>query len=230
MDRTDLVCLNNRHYDPATGTFLSVDPLVVRTAEPYIYGAANPITFSDPTGLDPDTAAWVRHRAEEDDGDYPSPKDSVAKSTNNGCTYSSSRWGCDTRTDKKGPEYLPYVPPPGWEHRPYDVLNEAARPVSKLLGDISDASGGLGVGCTVLSLAAGVGAACVGPAFGVSAVTGVGEVIALVVEGDERAPCKAAVVSVEAILPGPVGADRVGKAFLALTRSVFGFGAGAGCG
>lgn len=54
---TDLACcliyLNNRHYEPTTGTFLSVDPLVALTGEPYIYGAANPVTYSDPLGLDP---------------------------------------------------------------------------------------------------------------------------------------------------------------------------------
>ena len=43
--------LNNRHYDPSTGVFVSVDPLVTMTGEPYIYGSANPITISDPSGL-----------------------------------------------------------------------------------------------------------------------------------------------------------------------------------
>ena len=51
-DTTGLNYLNNRHYDPTTGTFLSVDPLVTVTGEPYIYGGANPVTYSDPTGLD----------------------------------------------------------------------------------------------------------------------------------------------------------------------------------
>jgi RHS repeat-associated protein len=48
-----LVYLNNRHYDPATGVFLSVDPLVAKTRAPCISGAANPATTSDPDGLDP---------------------------------------------------------------------------------------------------------------------------------------------------------------------------------
>ena len=48
-----LVFLNNRHYDPTTGVFISVDPLVTTTGEPYIYGAANPIYYSDPTGETP---------------------------------------------------------------------------------------------------------------------------------------------------------------------------------
>ena len=45
--------LNNRHYDPTTGVFVSVDPLVTLTGQPYVYGAANPVTYSDPDGLCP---------------------------------------------------------------------------------------------------------------------------------------------------------------------------------
>jgi uncharacterized protein RhaS with RHS repeats len=43
--------LNNRYYDPQTGIFLAVDPLVAQTGDPYLYAAGNPTTFSDPTGL-----------------------------------------------------------------------------------------------------------------------------------------------------------------------------------
>ena len=50
--------LNNRHYDPTTGVFVSVDPLVSKTMQPYVYGAANPVTYSDPTGLCPFTGCW----------------------------------------------------------------------------------------------------------------------------------------------------------------------------
>ena len=50
--------LNNRYYDSATGVFLSVDPLVSGTGEPYLYASGNPSTLSDPSGLCPtDTAA-----------------------------------------------------------------------------------------------------------------------------------------------------------------------------
>lgn len=91
-------------------------------------------------------------------------------------------------------------------------------------------TGLIGVSCALTGVFFAPAAACAPPAFSLSASTGVGEVVALFVEGDERAPCKTAVVSVEAILPGPVGADRVGDALFAVTRSVFGVGAGAGCG
>ncbi|MEK7411770.1 MAG: RHS repeat-associated core domain-containing protein, partial [Planctomycetota bacterium] len=50
---TGLNYLNNRYHDPTLGVFLSVDPLVSVTGEPYIYASGNPTTLSDPTGLDP---------------------------------------------------------------------------------------------------------------------------------------------------------------------------------
>ena len=50
--------LNNRYHDPALASFLSVDPLVTTTGEPYIYGSANPTTLSDPSGLCPYTGCW----------------------------------------------------------------------------------------------------------------------------------------------------------------------------
>ena len=53
-DLSGLAYLNNRYHDPTTNQFISVDPLVTTTGEPYIYGAANPITYSDPDGL----CAW----------------------------------------------------------------------------------------------------------------------------------------------------------------------------
>lgn len=47
------VFLNNRYYDPGLGQFTSVDPLVGKTGTPYLYGAGNPPTLSDPSGLCP---------------------------------------------------------------------------------------------------------------------------------------------------------------------------------
>lgn len=43
--------LIGRYYDPATGQFLSVDPDVLQTGEPYSYASADPVNSSDPTGL-----------------------------------------------------------------------------------------------------------------------------------------------------------------------------------
>jgi RHS repeat-associated protein len=56
-DTTGLTYLNARYYDPTLGRFLSPDPLLKpgdpRTLDPYRYGDNNPITFTDPTGLEP---------------------------------------------------------------------------------------------------------------------------------------------------------------------------------
>ena len=40
-----------RYYDPATGQFLSVDPLVAATEQPYSYAGNNPVNVTDPSGL-----------------------------------------------------------------------------------------------------------------------------------------------------------------------------------
>jgi len=45
------VFLNNRYHDPTLGHFISVDPLVGKTGQPYLYGDGNPSTLSDPSGL-----------------------------------------------------------------------------------------------------------------------------------------------------------------------------------
>jgi hypothetical protein len=43
--------LVDRYYDPQTGQFLSVDPLVDETGEPYAYAADDPVDNTDPSGL-----------------------------------------------------------------------------------------------------------------------------------------------------------------------------------
>lgn len=51
--------LNNRHYQPTFGEFISPDPLAdpsnPATLNRYTYSRANPISLSDPSGLRPDT-------------------------------------------------------------------------------------------------------------------------------------------------------------------------------
>ncbi|MFE0040333.1 RHS repeat-associated core domain-containing protein [Streptomyces sp. NPDC059015] len=52
---TGLTHIGAREYDPTIGQFISVDPLLEldkhQTLNGYTYGAQNPVTFSDPTGL-----------------------------------------------------------------------------------------------------------------------------------------------------------------------------------
>jgi RHS repeat-associated protein len=50
-DPTGLIYLINRYYDPGTGQFLSVDPAVSQTGQPYAYAAGNPVNTTDPDGL-----------------------------------------------------------------------------------------------------------------------------------------------------------------------------------
>ena len=60
-DPTGLIYLRARYYDPASGQFLTVDPLVDTTRNPYGYTGGNPLQFVDPLGLDwwEDSGDWV---------------------------------------------------------------------------------------------------------------------------------------------------------------------------
>jgi hypothetical protein len=46
-----LFYLRARYYDPSTGQFISRDPAVASTREPYAYVADNPLNSTDPSGL-----------------------------------------------------------------------------------------------------------------------------------------------------------------------------------
>jgi RHS repeat-associated protein len=52
-DPTGLIYLISRYYDPSTGQFLSVDPDVSDTGDPYGYTAGDPVNETDPTGARP---------------------------------------------------------------------------------------------------------------------------------------------------------------------------------
>jgi RHS repeat-associated protein len=49
-DPDGLIYLVNRYYDPATGQFMSVDPDLAQTQQPYQYTGDNPVNETDPTG------------------------------------------------------------------------------------------------------------------------------------------------------------------------------------
>jgi RHS repeat-associated protein len=48
---SSLQYLRARFYDPATGQFITQDPAVGVTHEPYLYAGDNPMRFTDPSGL-----------------------------------------------------------------------------------------------------------------------------------------------------------------------------------
>jgi hypothetical protein len=41
----------NRYYDPTTGSFVSVDPNVIETGQPFSYSNDDPVNATDPLGL-----------------------------------------------------------------------------------------------------------------------------------------------------------------------------------
>jgi RHS repeat-associated protein len=49
-NETGLIYLRARYYDPATDQFISRDPLVGQTREPYAYVGDNPLNYTDPSG------------------------------------------------------------------------------------------------------------------------------------------------------------------------------------
>ncbi len=49
---TGFLALLHRYYDPTTGQFLSIDPDVGTTHEPYEYAGGDPVNLDDPSGLD----------------------------------------------------------------------------------------------------------------------------------------------------------------------------------
>jgi RHS repeat-associated protein len=49
-DATGLIYLVNRYFDPATDQFLSIDPLVSMTGQPYAFTNDNPLNATDPSG------------------------------------------------------------------------------------------------------------------------------------------------------------------------------------
>ncbi len=62
---TGLTAVGARWYDPDTGRFASVDPILdtsnSQQLNGYTYAGANPITFSDPTGTSYDYTQWEYH-------------------------------------------------------------------------------------------------------------------------------------------------------------------------
>ncbi|HEY0069701.1 MAG TPA: RHS repeat-associated core domain-containing protein [Chloroflexia bacterium] len=52
-EESGLVYMRARYYDPATQQFISRDPSVALSGQPYVYAGASPLNASDPTGRFP---------------------------------------------------------------------------------------------------------------------------------------------------------------------------------
>lgn len=62
---TGFVYLRARYLDPATGQFITLDPIVAITEEPYGYTGGNPANRTDPAGKDWGPIGWVAEKVSE---------------------------------------------------------------------------------------------------------------------------------------------------------------------
>ncbi len=67
-DSTGLIYLINRYYDPASDQFLSVDPDVATTDQPYVFTNDEPLNSSDPLGTVPSVGSMESDSTVEDVG------------------------------------------------------------------------------------------------------------------------------------------------------------------
>src|SRR6202044_2859497 len=59
-DAGGLIYLLNRYYQASTGQFISVDPDIAQTLQPYVYAGGDPVSNVDPTGN-----SWVWYGGDE---------------------------------------------------------------------------------------------------------------------------------------------------------------------
>ncbi len=64
-DETGFIYLDHRYDDPSTGQFLSVDPAVAKTLQPYVYAEDDPVNAADPSGeiSAADFLGWVAQQS-----------------------------------------------------------------------------------------------------------------------------------------------------------------------
>lgn len=101
---TGLTHIGAREYDPATGRFLSVDPVLVpddhESLNGYAYANNTPVTKSDPTGLRPIGNCEFRGCSDGKGGTY---RDWLTPSRDGGWTYHSTQTYAQTfQYQKKG--------------------------------------------------------------------------------------------------------------------------------
>ena len=186
-DIAGLVYLNNRYHDPTLGTFISVDPLVVQTDEAYIYASGNPVTWSDPTGL-------------ETFGDL---NDNIGYKHWVGPTLTSMVKVMEEGDDEATEAYRQQLIQASKDHHDKPGAVDFFLPASELAGTVSDLSGGLAVVCLLgtVTPAAPIAGPCAAAAGTVSVAAG-GVEVGLQVASRDVDSCSVAGLVVEAI-PGP---------------------------
>src|SRR5690554_1745261 len=86
-DATQMYYYGARYYDPRISIFVSLDPLVEQTFEPYSYVGNNPIMFTDPTGMSAEgiiinySNGQSQEYNYEENRDYDAIKDDFLKSS-----------------------------------------------------------------------------------------------------------------------------------------------------
>ena len=104
----------NRYYDPVTGQFISVDPLVGSTGNPYAYAADEPSQLTDPRGAFPEYCNWRGFMCEETQDQWPSERDFES--------YYAGQIGLGTIRQYR--VYPPSGMPSRIRYRNYDLYNQ----------------------------------------------------------------------------------------------------------
>ncbi|WP_225827144.1 RHS repeat-associated core domain-containing protein [Streptomyces naphthomycinicus] len=101
---TGLTHLGARDYDPATGHFLSADPLLnpndPQQLNAYAYANSSPVSLSDPSGQLPIAQDGTKCGSQGEDCDRPA--DGPPSTSDNGSTKSKSPYGRGYHTGKDG--------------------------------------------------------------------------------------------------------------------------------
>jgi RHS repeat-associated protein len=85
---TGLLYLRARDYDSDTGQFLTVDPALDQTHQPYTYADNNPLTLTDPSGLS--ATDWLNHTLTSGAGGVNHLVDALSSGAS--CTYKHDGW------------------------------------------------------------------------------------------------------------------------------------------
>jgi RHS repeat-associated protein len=85
VDPGGLIYYQQRFYDPTSDQFISVDPDVMSTLQPYSFAGSDPINASDPNGLD--RACWgdCQGSQEEEVGETSKPDNETQWEEESGC-------------------------------------------------------------------------------------------------------------------------------------------------
>jgi RHS repeat-associated protein len=135
----------NRYYDPATGDFLSVDPMVGVTGQPYSYADDDPVNEDDPTGLSGNPVDVCCSGGGPGDRAQQARECAAAQQAAKQVTSEECANGADC----------------GNGTNPFDNFGRGLNDLSTVLGYVQLAADGVGVGCALTGFLPCVGIAAV---------------------------------------------------------------------